>query len=434
MRIALFCLVLFLQASAHASETWLLQVTRWGNPSFMTLYLNEQNGTLTGTLDGDTLTGKRSGNLIAFDVIDKRKQSYGYKGSLTAASMQGQADFPDSNNPQARAAHPFSARRLPERASTAPQTHRFSPRDYSNEFSATRAPVLTIWSGDTVITTTIDSGGVDEHGVTRALYGNPQTGPFFIMGAESGDTVAIHLRRLTLNRDYADSLDAIVGRAQSAGVTAKSSALGKPVRWKLDRQNGLASPESASASLTNLKVPLRPMLGGLSLAPPDGPAMSTGDTARFGGNMDFNEVVAGNTVYLPVQQPGALLYLGDAHALQGDGETSQYALETSMEVEFTVELIKGKAIGMPRVESSSQIMTLGQAGSLDDALRQATGGMAQWLQQDYGMGLADAAIVLGSAVQYSVANLAGRSVGVAAKLNKNLLLKAAAPATADRQQ
>jgi acetamidase/formamidase len=155
--------------------------------------------------------------------------------------------------------------------------------------------------------------------------------------------------------------------------------------------------------------------------------MSTGDTGRYGGNMDFNEVVAGNTVYLPVQQAGALLYLGDAHAAQGDGETAQFALETSMEVEFTVELIKAsdtrKAVPMPRVESPGQIMTLGQAGSLDDALRQATGGMVQWLQQDYGMSVSDAAIVLGSAVQYSVANLAGRSVGVAAKLNRSLLIK-----------
>jgi acetamidase/formamidase len=427
MRSFLVCLLLLVQSSAHATETWLLQVNRWGNPSFMTLYLDDHAGTLSGTLDGDPLTGKRSGDMVAFDVVDQRKQRHAYKGTIGAAGMQGQADFPDSNNPKARAVHAFSARRLPERVSASPRTHRFTPTDYSNEFSATRAPVLTIWPGDTVVTSTIDSGGVDERGVTRALYGNPQTGPFFIMGAESGDTVAIHLRRLRLNRDYADSLDAIVGRAQSTAMAAKSAALGKPVRWKLDLQQGVATPDSASASLGNLKVPLRPMLGGLALAPPDGPAMSTGDTGRYGGNMDFNEAVAGNTVYLPVQQPGALLYLGDAHAAQGDGETAQFALETSMEVEFTVELIKAsdtrKAVPMPRVESPGQIMTLGQAGSLDDALRQATGGMVQWLQQDYGMSVSDAAIVLGSAVQYSVANLAGRSVGVAAKLNRSLLIK-----------
>lgn len=203
------------------------------------------------------------------------------------------------------------------------------------------------------------------------------------------------------------------------GVAAKAADLGKPVRWRLDRANGTASPEAPTDRLKNFKVPVRPMLGGLAVAPGFGSApISTGDTGRFGGNMDFNEVVEGNTVYLPVLQPGALLYLGDAHALQGDGETSQYALETSMEVEFTVDVVRGKSISAPRVESPSQIMALGQAGSLDDALRSATFGLTQWLMQDYGLSLSEVAQVLGSSVQYVVANLAGRSVGVAAKLDK----------------
>jgi acetamidase/formamidase len=405
----------------HAAETWLLKLDRWGNPSYMTLHIEERGGRLSGTLDGDTLDGTRDGDGFRFTVTDRKGQRYDYAGRTVAGALQGSADFPDTNNASARAQHGFTARRLPERTSGAPQRHEFVPRDYANEFSATRLPVLTLWPGDTVHTTTLDSGGVDEHGVTRALFGNPQTGPFFVMGAEAGDTLVVHLRRLRLNRDYADSLDTLVGRAQTPGLAARATALGKPVRWKLDRARGTASPETPSDALRALAVPLRPMLGGLAVAPPDGPAVSTGDTGRFGGNMDFNEVVEGNTVYLPVQQPGALLYLGDAHALQGDGETTQYALETSMDVEFTVELVKGKAIGMPRVESPTQIMTLGQAGSLDDALRAATAGMTQWLQQEYGLSLSDSAIVLGSAVQYSVANLAGRSVGVAAKLNKAVL-------------
>ncbi|MBV7538327.1 acetamidase/formamidase family protein [Duganella sp. sic0402] len=425
--------------SSHAAESWLLQLDRWGNPSYMTLHFQDAGGKLSGTLDGDALSGTRQHGQVLLNVIDKQGKRYTYKGSASADRLQGSADFPDTNNANARASHTFSARRLPERASAAPQRHEFTPRDYANEFSATRAPVLTVWPGDTIHTTTIDSGGVDEHGVTRALYGNPQTGPFFVMGAEAGDTLVVHLLKLTLNRDYADSLDAIVGRAQTTALAARASTLGKPVRWKLDRQRGLASPESASGALRGFAVPVRPMLGGLAVAPPDGPPFSTGDTGRFGGNMDFNEVVAGNKVYLPVQQPGALLYLGDAHALQGDGETSQYALETSMDVEFRVELIKGKAIGMPRVESPTHIMTLGQAGSLDDALRQATAGMTQWLQQDYGLSLSDSAVVLGGAVEYTVANLAGRSVGVAAKIKKALLHEnnphggPAAAATGQRQ-
>ncbi|MFZ6770984.1 acetamidase/formamidase family protein [Undibacterium sp. Di26W] len=407
---------------AAGEEQWLLQLDRWGNRSYQAMTLKAAGNAISGQLDGDSLTGTRSAGSISFSVTDKDKASYTYSGTAAQDAMQGVADFPDTNNPQARASHTFSARRLPERPAGPARVYDFQPTDYSNEFSPHRLPVLTVWPGDSVRTKTIDSGGVDEHGVTKALYGNPQTGPFYVATAEPGDTLVIHLKRLRLNRDYADSLDSIVGRAMGPGLAAKASNLGKPVRWKLDRQRGLASPEQPTEGLRMLSLPVRPMLGGLAVAPGDGsPPISTGDTGRFGGNMDFNEVVEGNTVYLPVQQPGALLYLGDAHALQGDGETSQYALETSMDVEFSVEVIKGKSVATPRVESPTQIMVLGQAGSLDDALRVATNGMVQWLQQDYGLSLSECAQLFGSALHFSIPNLAGRSVGVAAKLDKTVL-------------
>jgi acetamidase/formamidase len=427
MRFAILIGLLFAALSACAGETWLLQVDRWGTLSAMTLSIEDDDGRLSGILDGDVLQGRRSGKNIALSVKDRYGKRYEYNGSIDGNGMHGSADFPDTNDAGGRVRHTFSARRLPARRSNAPQSHTYVPATYSNEFSATRAPVLTIWPGDSVHTTTIDSGGVDEHGITRALYGNPQTGPFFVMGAEAGDTLVIHLRRLRLNRDWADSLDALVARAQTTGFAAQATALGKPVRWKLDRVQGLASPLQPGPGLAGFALPTRPMLGGLAVAPPDGPAVSTGDTGRFGGNMDFNEVVEGNTVYLPVQQPGALLYLGDAHALQGDGEISQFALETSMDVDFTIGLIKGKAIAMPRVESPTHIMTLGQAGSLDEAVKMATAGLVQWLQQDFGLSLQEASIVLGSAIEYRVANLAGRSVGVAAKLDKRLIRRSPLP-------
>lgn len=406
---------------AVAAETWIVALDRWGNFTYQTLTLHEDGARLVGDLDGDKVSGTRQGASVELSVLGQDGTRYLYRARQGSSSMSGSADFPDTNNPKARVQHAFTARRLAQRPPGAPHLHDFTPTDYSNVFSADRAPVLTIWPGDSVRTTTIDSGGVDEKGVTRALYGNPQTGPFFVVGAAAGDTLVVHLRKLRLNRDYADSLDKIVGRALTGSMAAKAADLGKPVRWTLDRMHGLARPADPGPAMRDFAVPVRPMLGGLAVAPGDGPPVSTGDTGRFGGNMDFNEVVEGNTVYLPVQQPGALLYLGDAHALQGDGETSQYALETSMEVEFTVDLIKGKAVNLPRVESPTQIMTLGQAGSLDDALRAATSGMVEWLQQDYGLSLSESAQVLGSAVKYSVANLAGRSVGVAAKLDKSLL-------------
>src|SRR5437870_13813446 len=91
----------------------------------------------------------------------------------------------------------------------------------------------------------------------------------------------------------------------------------------------------------------------------------------------------GATVYLPVSVPDALLYVGDGHALQGDGELNGNALETSMDVEFTVELVKDKRIPSPRVENADYLMAMALAGSLDDAFRQATANMTMLLMNDY---------------------------------------------------
>lgn len=423
-----FCVVavavfgLFSAIAASANETWIVRTDLWGNPAFSTLTVERKQTKISGDLDGDHLVGEQKRKQITFSVTDGDGRHSRYSGTVIGDRLAGNVDAPDTNDPKARASHRFTAWRVLERPAGGARMIEFRPSDYSNTFNADRPPVLTIWPGDSVHTTTIDSGGVDENGVTRALFGNPQTGPFFVAGAVPGDTLVVRLKQLKLNRDYADSLDSIVGRALGTSLVPESTDLGKPIRWKLDRALGRASPVGATGALADYSVPIRPMLGGLAVAPGFGmPPASTGDTGRFGGNMDFNEVVEGNVVYLPAQQPGALLYLGDAHALQGDGETSQYALETSMDVTFTVDLIKGKAINMPRVESPTQIMVLGQAGSLDEALRAASTGMIQWLQQDYGLTLSQAAQVLGSAMRYSVPNLAGRSVGVAAKIDKALL-------------
>lgn len=406
------------QAQPGDRQHWLLTTDLWGNAHYQALDLDVRNGRLSGTLGGDPLEGTISGAKIHF-AVDTAPSRCTYDGTVARGEMNGIADCVDGNRAGARVKHAFHVRRLPERPAGPPRRYEFKPSDYANEFSPHRRPVLTIWPGDRVHTTTVDSGGVDENGVTRALFGNPQTGPFFVSGAVPGDTLAVHILRLRPNREYADSLDAIVGRALGLGMAAKAGGLGKPVRWKLDLEHGTARPETPSERLKDLQVPMRPMLGGLAVAPGFGSApISTGDTGRFGGNMDFNEVVEGNTVYLPVFQPGALLYLGDAHALQGDGETSQYALETSMDVEFSVDVVRGKAIAMPRVESPDQIMVLGQAGSLDEAVRAATAGLIQWLEQDYGLDLSESAQLLGSSVHYTIANLAGRSVGIAAKLDK----------------
>lgn len=424
LRFALVLAVLLLGAPATAQlgGQWILTTDRFGNPEYSTLNLRVAGEAVTGDWDGDPIQGSIRQGAVQFIAADKQGETYRFDAGLDEKGLRGTVDVPDHNFPSRRLRYAFAGRRVPDRPPGAPQVIDFAPADFANSFSAERAPVLTIWPGDTVRTTTVDSGGIDARGVTRALFGNPQTGPFFVAGAQQGDTLAIHILKLSLNRDWADSLDTIVGRAIGGKTAANTGELGKPIRWRLDRGKGFATPDQATGKLANYRVLLRPMLGGIALAPGFGmPPLSTGDTGRAGGNMDFPEVIAGNIVYLPVQQPGALLYLGDAHALQGDGETSQYALETSMDVEFRVELIKGKPISMPRVESPSELMVLGQAGSLDEALKAASTGLIQWLQQDYGLSLSEAAQVMGTAVRFNVPNLAGRSVGVAARIEKALL-------------
>jgi acetamidase/formamidase len=137
--------------------------------------------------------------------------------------------------------------------------------------------------------------------------------------------------------------------------------------------------------------------------------------------MDFNEIVEGATVYLPVNVPGALLYVGDGHAAQGDGELTGNALETSMDVEFTVDVVARKSIRGPRVESATHIMAMGLDGSLDEAFRSATANMAQWLIDDYKLTPSEVAQVLGTAAEYKVSEVADRNAGIVLKINKDRL-------------
>jgi amidase len=421
------------RAQAEPGERWLFSVDRWGNAEHQVVILQRDGDVLGGRVGRWPLAGRRSGDSIGFVATDARGTPHHYGGREAGGVITGTADFPDPNDPGRRARHAFTGRRLPARAGGGPRRHDFDPVTFSNEFTAAREPVLVIWPGDTVATRTLDSGGGDAEGATRALYGNPQTGPFYVATAEPGDVLAVHVRRLRLNRDHAESLDGLVGRAMVPSLAARAGALGQRARWRLDREQGVARLDDAPANLADFAIPLRPMLGGIGVAPDFGfAAASAGDSGRFGGNMDYNEVVEGTTVYLPVFRPGALLYLGDGHAAQGDGEVTQWALETSLDVEFTVEVLPARALATPRVRSATHLMAVGQAGSLDDAVRAATVGMIQWLEQDYGLTLREAALVLGSAAEYEIVTLAGRNAGVAAKLEISRLagLPAHAPPAA----
>jgi len=408
------------QDTPNVDGAWLLTVDVYGTPAHDRLVLHSAGATLTGTDGQSTLEGTHEGNRVHFTSKNDRSSDE-YTGTVSGDTMGGTVIHSDKDDPQPQHLT-WSARRMPARPAGPPSRHEFTPSRFEREFSSRTAPVLTVWPGDTVHTTTVDAGGADEKGVTRVLGGNPQTGPFYIQGAMPGDVLAVRFDRIRLNRDYAVSDDGIVGRALGPQFAVKMKDLGNSVRWHLDRTKGVATSESPGEHLAAFTVPLRPMLGCVAVAPGFGAApFSTGDSGRFGGNMDLNEVVEGVTVYLPVSQPGALLYIGDGHAAQGDGELNGDALETSMEVEFTVDVVESKRISTPRIESATAVMTIGLAGSLEDALRQSVESLAQWLEQDYRLTPSEIAQVLGTSLGVRITEVADRNVGVTATLQKTAL-------------
>lgn len=431
-----FCLFLLPFHSSAAQDTgkqmpisggalsgkWIVNTDFYGTLIYFGMLLEQQGEKLTGNFDGDKLEGTATGKTVHFLAKDENGGTDEATGTVQGDVITGTIIFTSGDNPVHSETHAFTAKLNPPKHGGLPQRHEFSPTTFYRRFSAENKPVLTVAPGDTIHTTTVDAGGTDEKGVTRVLGGNPETGPFYIETAAPGDTLAVHIRRLRLNRDYAISDDGIVGRGLNSDWAVKMKDGFKDVRWHLDLTNGMASPEKPGEHLAHYAVPVKPMLGCVAVAPGVAQAApGTGDSGRFGGNMDFNEIIEGATIYLTVNVPGALLYFGDGHAVQGDGELNGNALETSMDVEVTVDLIPDKHTPGPRVESATHLMAMGLAGSLDDAFREATANMAAWLVDKYKLTPSEVAQVMGTAAEYKVSEVADRNAGMVLKINKERL-------------
>jgi amidase len=409
-------------SNAGVSGRWIVNADFYGTALFYQMHLKEESGKLAGDFAGDKLEGTVTGDTIHFVAKDEQGGTEACTATVKDGTMSGTIVFTDAGDPVHPSTHAFTATGPPQRRVVVPQRHEFTPTTFYRQFSAANKPVLTVSPGDTVHTTTVDAGGTDEKGVTRVLGGNPETGPFFVETALPGDTLVVRLTRVRLNRDWAMSDDGIVPRGLNTGLAVKMKDGGKSVRWHLDTAHGVATVEKPPEHLAHYSVPLRPMLGCVATAPaPAAASPGTGDSGGFGGNMDFNEVMEGATIYLPVRTPGALLYLGDGHAAQGDGELNGNALETSMDIEFTVDVIPGKRVPGPRLESATHIMAMGLEGSIDDAFREATANMAAWLEEKYALTPPEVAEVLGTSAEYKVSEVADRNAGVVLKINKERL-------------
>ncbi|MGH2458866.1 MAG: acetamidase/formamidase family protein [Chloroflexota bacterium] len=298
--------------------------------------------------------------------------------------------------------------------------HHFDPTSYHIAMG-TYPPVLQIADGDTVQTMTVDARGQDAHLKAVAEHGNPQTGPFYVEGAEPGDTLAVHFDRLRPNRRIGWTAGSLAEHVVDADYVRDLPDERGLAEWDVDVDSWTATLKTPETKLGPITLPLAPMLGCFGVAPPRGQAISTATSSTHGGNMDYRGFVEGVTVYFPVAVPGALLFVGDGHAMQGDGEIVGTGIEISFDVHFTVHLLKGKTINWPRAENDDYIMTAGNARPLDQALQHATTEMMRWLTRDYGLDARAASILLGQCVRYEVGNVYDPAYTVICKVEKSLL-------------
>lgn len=302
------------------------------------------------------------------------------------------------------------------------ETHRFEPVQYHNTFSFAHQPVLWIKPGDRVITKTIDARGYDARNNKVAGGPNPQTGPFFIEGAEPGDVLVVHLEKIEPSRATAWSSSLLAPyTADPSFLRFEGERKQTTETWNIDKERGVARVASSTIRPRGIEVPLRPMLGCVGVAPSRKQAVPTSTPDTFGGNMDYNGMVAGVKLMLPVYEPGALLFIGDGHARQGDGELVGNALEIAMDVEFSVDLIKKKEIGWPRLETDDYIMVLGSARPLLQALQHATTEMQRWLMAEYEFDERGSSLLMGHALEYDIANVVDPHFTVVAKMQKSYL-------------
>ena len=257
---------------------------------------------------------------------------------------------------------------------------------------------------------------------------NPQTGPFWIEGAEPGDTLAIHLADLTPARSWgASTLIPFFGGLTSVPVSPTLQAPLPERTWiyEYDSATDTLAFEAQGSDFA-ISLPANPMLGTVGVAPARREVRSSLVPDAFGGNMDTPEMAAGATCYLRVNVGGALFSLGDGHYRQGEGESCGTAVEGAMHVTAIVELIKGSGPAWPRLETDTHLMSIGSGRPLEEAWRASQVDMITWLGELYGLDRLDAYQLLTQISQVPIANVVDTNYSAVTKIDKRLLPSATA--------
>lgn len=408
LALTLATLPLEARSPTRAAGEWVFEMA--GDPQPQRVTLTPVGDSLEGRVYGQAFRASLVRNQLRFGVGD-----YRWRGELRGDKLTGWLGIgSDSSRWQARRYRPPAA----------PRSFTLVPTSWARGVAAGGTPVLRLYPGDTVHTTTVDAGGWDARpraAGRRTPGGNPLTGPFYVEGAVPGDVLVVRLHRVRLNRDWAFSGTGLIDNAITPAYAAERKETRTDNQWVLDTLAGVARLREPPAGLAGFTVPLRPFLGVVAVAPGGEEVPSSRASGSWGGNMELAALREGATLYLPVSSMGAYLYLGDGHAAQGDGELTGDAMEASMAVTFSVEVKRWGFGSTPRVETAEEIMSVGVGGSVDEALRTATSDLARWLTSDYGLTDTEAAIVLGMRLRYDVPDLVPPNVGVVVRVAKEAL-------------
>jgi acetamidase/formamidase len=308
-------------------------------------------------------------------------------------------------------------------------SYRPEPSEFAWTFGGV-PPVRTVKPRDILELWTEDAFGGKVRGpedlVSRVLdfrFVNPQTGPFLVEDAESGDTLAIHFISIEPSRDWASSCT--VPLFGSLSTTPRTALLHDPLPervwiYEVDREARTVTFRATRSEHVAV-LPLEPMHGTVGVAPASFEARSSLVPDAHGGNMDTPEMRAGVTCYLGVNVEGALFSIGDGHCRQGEGETCGVAVEAAMDTVIAIDLVKGRGTPWPRLESDTHLMSTGSARPLEDAFRISHADLIAWMGEEHGLDALDAYQLLTQISESPVANVVDPNYTFVTKVQKAYL-------------
>ena len=433
--------VLLTRASAAAdiSGNYIAQITTTptAEPQFARVSIKSDGATVSGVWGDYKISGTVTGTKLSIALSDTQSKPVGtLAGAVSGTSLSGDGALVPApgragggfgggggggRGAAASTPQPVTWKLTPYTPPATPKSYDFEPKSFYSVYSAHWTPVLHIYPGDTVRTRTIDNAR-DANAVRYGSGGDPSTGPFYIEGALPGDTLVVHLVKVRANRNSARQGSRINAHAVTAAylVGAKYDPDFNS-EWTLDIDKQVATLTHPTERLKGFTVPIKTMLGCISVAPSGEEQLRGTDLGPFGGNMDYNDNVEGTTLYFPVSHAGALFGIGDAHAAMGDGELTGAALETSADVEFTVDVIKGESYPQVRAETKDYLISFGVTGSVEESIQASTTQLVQWLKKDYKMSDSEVALFLGAVLKYDITELVDPHFNVVAKVPKSAL-------------